>query len=197
MTHVIIAGFGPVGRVLADALVDTGVSFTVIEMNAQTVSNQRALGRSVIHGDASDPAVLASAGIDDAAAVVITMPDSTTALRICEVARPLAPAAVITIRTRHLSEALQAKQLGADIAVVEEIETARAMATAVTAALKSADQPPRVCGDDSAHRECRVRSATGRSRHARQCWPQPQIVGRHKAGPEQLGVQQACEPDGT
>lgn len=197
MKHVIIAGFGPVGRVLADALIENGVPFTVVEMNSATVSSQRSLGRSVIHGDAADPAVLESARIGDASAVVITMPDSTTALRICEVARPLAPAAVIAIRTRHLSEALQAKQLGADIAVVEEIETSRAMTTAVTAALKSDDEPPRVCGDDSAHRESRVRSATGRSRHARQCSSQPQIVGRHKAGPEQLGVHQACEPDGT
>jgi monovalent cation:H+ antiporter-2, CPA2 family len=174
MQHVIIAGFGPVGRVLADVLVESGVSFTVIEVNAQTVNNQRALGRSVIHGDASDPSVLASAGIGDASALVITIPNPTIALRICKTARALAPTAVIAIRTRHLSEALQAKQSGADVTVVEEIETAKAMTTAVTAALKSGNQPSRTFGDDRVHAENRVRSAKS-SRHARSCPLQPQI----------------------
>lgn len=184
MRHVIIAGFGPIGRVLADALVEMGVSLTVIEVNGRTVRNQRSLGRSVIHGDASDPAVLTSAGIGYASAVVITMPEPTTALRVCEVARSLAPTAVIAIRTRLLREALQAKELGADITVVEEIETARAMTTAVTAALKPGDQPPHECVDDSAHHQGRVRSTTSRSRPARRCASQ-QIVGRHSIAPNE------------
>jgi voltage-gated potassium channel Kch len=197
MQHVIIVGFGPVGRVLGDALIKDDVPFTVIEVNAATVSSQRSLGRSVIHGDASDPAVLASAGIGDASAVVITMPDPTTALRICEVARSLAPTAVIAIRTRHLSQALQARQLGADITVVEEIETARAMATVVTAALEPGEQSLRESAEFGEHLESRARSTKSRSRPARDCSCHSTIAERRSMTPERQGAHSTCEPDGT
>lgn len=143
MQHVIIAGFGPVGRVLADALQRDSIPFTIIEINAATVRIQRSLGRSIVHGDAMDSDALKAAGIADASAVVITIPDPATATQICQLARSLAPNALIAIRTRHLSEANLARQLCADITVVEEIETAKAIATVVTAALKPGDQSTR------------------------------------------------------
>ena len=164
MQHVIIAGFGPIGRVLADALLEHRVPFNVIDLNAGTVRRQKSLGRSIVHGDATNQEVLESVGIRSAAAGVITFPDPIAVLRTCQLARSLAPGALIAIRTRHLSDGLRARQLGADIAVVEEVETARAMATAVTTALKSGNQPPRKSADDSAQRERRVRSSISRSR---------------------------------
>lgn len=135
--HVIIAGFGPIGRVLADALNERQTPSTVIELNAKTVSRQLALGRAIVHGDATRAEVLESAGIYEATAIVFTFPDLAAVLRGCELVRSMAPNAVIAVRTRHLSEALQARQLGAHITVVEEIVGADAMATAVTSALKA------------------------------------------------------------
>lgn len=187
MQHVIIAGFGPVGGVLAQTLLEHGVPFTVIEMNAATVRGQRSLGRSIARGDATNAEVLESAGIRDAMAVVITIPDPTTAMRICQVARSLAPSAVIAIRTRHLSEAFQAKQLGADITVVEEIETAKAMATVVTAALKPGDQSSSACADDGTELESGVRFTKSHSRPARRCKSQQQNSGKRSMAPNHKG----------
>ena len=183
MQHVIIAGFGPVGRVLADALQKDGMPFTVIEMNTATVRSQRSLGRSIVHGDATDPDALEAAGIADALALVITIPDPEIATRICRLARSLAPSALIAIRTRHLSEANVAKQLGADITVVEEIETAKAMATVVTAALKSGDQSTRSGVVGNAERDGGVRSTKSHSGPARRCNSKRQWVGRHSMTP--------------
>jgi len=136
--HVIIAGFGPIGRVLADSLRALGTPFTVIEMNGATVRTQQSLGCAIIEGDASLPGVLEKAGIREASALAITLRDSAAAVRVCQVARSMRPAGELTIaiRTRHLSESFEAKRQGADIAVVEEIETAKAMASVVAEAVK-------------------------------------------------------------
>ena len=136
--HVIIAGFGPIGRVLADALREAGTPYSVIEMNPATVKTQSSLGCAIIEGDASDATVLERAGIRDASALAITLRDSAAGVRVCQVARSSRPAGELTIaiRTRHLSESFEAKRAGADIAVVEEIETAKAMASVVAGAIK-------------------------------------------------------------
>src|SRR5262249_40988225 len=70
--RALIAGFGPVGRAVADRLEKAGVSIAVIELNPRTVERQALLGRRVVYGDASNPEVLASAGLLMADAVILT-----------------------------------------------------------------------------------------------------------------------------
>jgi ribosome-associated translation inhibitor RaiA len=134
--HVIIAGFGPVGRRLADILGEAGVPVTIIDSNARTVGTQESLGRSIVHGDTTDPGVLVAAGLRDAVALAITIPDGEAASRASQVAKSLSPAVFIAARTRHLSEALRATQLGADAVTVEELVTEQ-MATAVSDVVRS------------------------------------------------------------
>lgn len=140
MQRVIIAGFGPVGRALADALSRHGVPFTIVETNAETVRAQQALGRHAVHGDATDPDTLRAAGIADAAAIAITIPDSDAALEACRTARSLAPDAYIAARVAHMSQAMLARQFGADSVTVEEIATAEALADSVSRVLASTRQ---------------------------------------------------------
>ncbi len=130
--RVIIAGFGPVGRALADELSRRHVPFTIIEANPQTVRAQQALGRHAVHGDATDPAVLRQAGIDRASALAITIPDPDAALRACRAARSLAPGIHITARVTHMSQAMLAHEAGADSVTVEELATAQALAESFT-----------------------------------------------------------------
>lgn len=125
--HVIIAGFGPVGRTLADRFAVLDIPFTVIELNAVTVQRQATLGRNVIYGDAANPDVLESAGIGHADAIILTFPDDEATLRACRVCRAVAPDILIAARTNFLSGKFIAQQLGADVVTVEEIATAQAM----------------------------------------------------------------------
>lgn len=133
--HVIIAGFGPVGRALADHLLAKGVPFTVVELNPRTVERQSGLGRRVVYGDITNSEVLESAGIHHADAVVITIPDSEIMLRAVQAIRRLAPGIFVAVRTAYLSGKVQALQLGADHVTVEEIATAIAMEQEVMEAL--------------------------------------------------------------
>lgn len=125
--HVIIAGYGPVGRCVAEQLDKTGIDYTIVDINPKTVETQVRLGKRAVYGDITNPAVLESAGIHRAEALILTIPDEEAALRACYVARRLAPDVLIVARTNYLSKGMLATELGADHVTVEELATAEAM----------------------------------------------------------------------
>ncbi|MBN8598849.1 MAG: cation:proton antiporter [Planctomycetes bacterium] len=139
--HVIIAGFGPVGRSLAARLDVQKVPYTVIELNPETVRRQRRLGRSILYGDITNPEVLEAAGARIADAVVITIPDDEATLRAIATARGLSATTFIACRTGYLSGAFRAYEAGADHAVVEEVVTADAMEKQIFEKLQSRRGP--------------------------------------------------------
>jgi monovalent cation:H+ antiporter-2, CPA2 family len=143
----IVAGFGPVGRAVADVLERRGIALTIIELNPRTVRRQSGLGRRMVYGDASNTEVLESAGLTEADAVILTMPDEEATLQACRVIRGLRPDIFIAARANVLSKALQAMQLGADHVVVEEMAAAEAMAAQV---LHKIEQ--RAAGEDAGPR---------------------------------------------
>lgn len=134
--HVIIAGFGPVGRALADRFQVLGIPYVVVELNTTTVERQAARGRLVIYGDITNHEVLESAGVHRADAVILSFPDDAVMFRACEAVRAMAPNAFIAARASFLSGAFRAQQLGADHVTVEEIATARDMEKEVLAKLQ-------------------------------------------------------------
>jgi Trk K+ transport system NAD-binding subunit len=129
--HVIIAGFGIVGRMVAEQLEEAGASVTVIDLNPKTITQQRRLQRTTIHGDVCDIACLREAGIERADALIVAVPDEDQAIRACHVARQLQPKLFIAARANFVSRGLMAAQAGADCVVVEEVVTAQAMQQAV------------------------------------------------------------------
>lgn len=148
---VIIAGFGPVGRACAERLEKAGVRFTIIELNARTVRTQERLGRSILYGDATNPSVLESAGIEDARALILTILDEQAMLQSCRVARQANPDLFIAARAAVLSHAMHAKEIGADAVMVDEIAAALAMSDEVVrrvsglggdSGTESTDTPP-------------------------------------------------------
>lgn len=141
--RAIVAGFGPVGRAVTESLQKGGFEVTVVELNPKTVQTQTGLGRRVVFGDVSNSTVLLRAGIEACDAVILTMPDEEATLRSIRVIRSLRPEVFIAARANALSIALQAMQLGADHAVVEEIVTAEAMATQVMMKVKARFEQPR------------------------------------------------------
>lgn len=138
--HVIIAGFGPVGRAVADRFDVRGTFYTVVELNPSTVLRQKKVGRRVVYGDITNVEVLESAGIHSADAVILTIPDEDAVLRACQVIRSIAPDVFISARTAFLSQAFRAQQLGADHVVVEEVATAQSMEREVVARLDARDR---------------------------------------------------------
>lgn len=118
--HVIIVGFGLAGRVVADLLDLAKLSCTILEKNPVTVETQRALGRDIIEGDATDADTLIKAGLNTAAILALTIPDEEAVLNAIALARRLRPKIYIIARTNYSSKGMRASQLGADDVIKAE-----------------------------------------------------------------------------
>lgn len=135
----VIAGYGPVGRLVARQLEKAGFEIAIIELNLDTIERQLDLDKRVVFGDVTEEATLKKAGIDRADAFIVAIPDENAALAACTLARRLRPQLFIAARTNFLSKGLLCQQAGADYVVVEEVVTAMAMRDAVVGRLLNAD----------------------------------------------------------
>jgi len=139
--HVIVGGFGPVGRAIAQRVEAQGVPVTIIDLNPATIERQSELGRRVVFGDVSNPSVLESAGVEDAIAVILTIPDDPAMLRAVRAVRVMAPHAFVAVRAGLVSRGMMAKELGADYAVAEELAAAEALSQQVARCLAERLEP--------------------------------------------------------
>jgi len=121
--HLIIIGFGLNGRNVARAAKVTGIPYVIIEINPQTVRNEKAKSEPIYYGDAAQEAVLEHAGIKDARVVVLVISDATATRRICATTRRMNPKVLIIARTRFLQEMKPLYELGANEVIPEEFET--------------------------------------------------------------------------
>jgi putative NADH-flavin reductase len=129
--HVIIAGYGPIGCLIAEEFERAGINCTVVELNPATVQEQSRRGRMVIFGDVGNLEVLESAGIGNADALILTIPDEEAVVRACVVARRRAPDIFIAARTRVVSKRAALIDGGADSVTVDEASAASEMLRAV------------------------------------------------------------------
>lgn len=117
---VIIAGFGLPGRVVAEKLCAMGVPHCVIDLNPQTAQRCARVGMSIIVGNCADPQVLLQAGIEQAEAFIVVVPDEKAALQATQHARQLNSSIHIITRCYYTSAGIQAKSLGANEVIVAE-----------------------------------------------------------------------------
>ena len=103
--HVVLVGYGRVGRRIGEALTKRGVPFVVAEQNRELVEELRKRGMLAVSGNSSDPAVLIQAHIARAHILVIATPDSFHVRRIIEIARMLNPSVETVVRTHSDEDA--------------------------------------------------------------------------------------------
>jgi CPA2 family monovalent cation:H+ antiporter-2 len=103
--HVVLVGYGRVGRRIAESLAERKIPFVVAEQNRELVERLRAASIPAVSGDASDPAVLIQAHVARASMLVIATPDTFGVRKMAEVARMLRPSIGIVVRTHSDEEA--------------------------------------------------------------------------------------------
>lgn len=122
--HIIICGYGRVGGWVGKALESQNIPFVVIEYDQNIVSNLKTKGVSVVYGDPTENEVLDAAGVKDARAVVVAIPDRFAQESIIAYIQTKAPNAKIISRV-HLDEDWdKLKQLQVDKLVQPEFEAA-------------------------------------------------------------------------
>ena len=132
--HVIIAGYGIVGRCVAESLAARKGQFCIVELNPATVSRLAHGPVPIIKGDIRRPEILKQAGIERCAALALAMPDEKQVLEALKIARDLRPNLPVIVRTTFSSAGMQAVQLGG-IPVVAEQVVAREFAQSLEKAL--------------------------------------------------------------
>lgn len=131
--HVVLAGFGRVGRVIASVLDREGIPYLAIDNDPSTVEIARAEGLLVRFGDASRLEVLSAARVEHAAALVITIGGEVATHRLAERMREAAPHVPLYARARDSRHAEQLLNIGATAAVPETVEGSLQLAGRVLA----------------------------------------------------------------
>lgn len=122
--HVIVAGFGLNGRNLTRVLKQTGIKYVIIEMNPDTVREEKAKGENILYGDISSVELLHAAGVEKANVIVFAISDPRITRWGLTLAKKLNPKIFSIVRTRYVSEIEELKNLNADVVIPEEFETA-------------------------------------------------------------------------
>jgi CPA2 family monovalent cation:H+ antiporter-2 len=120
--HVIVAGYGRVGRLSGYALEQLGMPYVVIDGDISLVRELRNRDVAAVWGDAASSDVLSLARCADAKILLLAVPDETTALLATANARRLNPAIVVVVRAPDGGSASALRALGASEVVVPEYE---------------------------------------------------------------------------
>lgn len=125
--HVVLVGYGRVGRRIGQALAATGAHLVVADRNREIVEDLRAQGIHAVSGDPSDPVVMAQTHVMRARLLVIASPDAFAARKMVEIARILNPSIEVVARTHSEEEAELLRQERVDKVFFGEHELALGM----------------------------------------------------------------------
>jgi monovalent cation:H+ antiporter-2, CPA2 family len=120
--HVIICGYGRSGQNLARMLDTQGIPYMALDLDPDRVRQAAAAGQSVVYGDAARLPSLMAAGLARANAVVVSYPDTPSALKILALVREHAPAVPVVVRTIDDADLERLRAAGATEVVPEAIE---------------------------------------------------------------------------
>ncbi|WP_410508793.1 cation:proton antiporter [Methanosarcina hadiensis] len=121
--HLIIVGFGFSGKTISKAAKAAGIPYLIVEINPETVQQEKAKGEKIQYGDATFGAVLENAGIKNARVIVIGISDAVTTRKIVETAKELNPSVCTIVKVHDLQEMKRLNALGADEIIPEQYET--------------------------------------------------------------------------
>ncbi|WP_347174040.1 cation:proton antiporter [Polaribacter uvawellassae] len=121
--HLVIIGYGINGSNLAKAATASKIPFIVIEMDAETVKQEKEKGLPIIFGDATNHHILDTVNISQARAAVIAISENTATESIIKNIRAQSDSLYLVVRTRYVAETSELLALGADEVIPEEFET--------------------------------------------------------------------------
>jgi voltage-gated potassium channel len=109
--HVIVCGFGRVGRSITHEVSATGRPLVVVDVDEERLAR---CDHPVVHGDATDDAVLNAAGIERATALVAAVDGDAANSFITLSARAIKPDLFIVTRARSAASEEKLLRAGAD-----------------------------------------------------------------------------------
>jgi len=121
--HIVIVGFGVIGKSVAKAAQLMSIPYAVIEFNPDTVKIEKKAGTVIVYGDATQRLVLDHVNIAKADSIVVSIPDAQAVRHVVDTVSKNYPNVYIIARTRYVGETEHLLKLGANEVVPEEYET--------------------------------------------------------------------------
>ncbi|NJL64097.1 MAG: hypothetical protein HC903_22485 [Methylacidiphilales bacterium] len=122
--HVVVAGYGRVGKVLVNIVQNQGYPVVVIENSEASIQRLRNLNIPYIFGDADSELVLEKSHLETAKALAIALPDPASTRILLSHALAIAPNLDIIVRSHFDREIDLLTQMGAKEVVQPEFEAA-------------------------------------------------------------------------
>ena len=129
--RAIIAGFGRVGRLVAQMLDAHDQSYLAVDADIDAVIHARRRGYEIMFGDIARPGMIEHLDLAKATALILTMDDPVQVVRITRYARELHPRLTIVARARDPNHAAELYRAGATDAVPETLESSLQLSEAV------------------------------------------------------------------
>jgi len=125
--HIVIIGFGRLGKIIAKHIKDNDEKFIAIESDIKTVIASQKQGLPVIFGNASKKEILKSVNISAASSIIIAVGDSEKLVHICEVVKDMAQDKKTIVKVDRYEEKENLQRLDLSHIIVETEKTAAAM----------------------------------------------------------------------
>lgn len=133
--HVIIAGYGRVGKMIARLLRERMVPFVALDNNMDKVTYGRNHGFPVFYGDAQRAEVMRALGAEKAKAVVISTNNSKMTVKIALMLRRQFSHLQVSARMRDDEYEAKLAQVGVSVVIPENLEPSLQLASSVLQAV--------------------------------------------------------------
>jgi monovalent cation:H+ antiporter-2, CPA2 family len=126
--HVIVCGYGVVGKFVAQHLDQMGVEFAVIDNSNKNVIKALNHGWDAYLGDASKSSILDALHIEKAAAIIVTLDNAEKKYNICEAVLQHSKDANVIVKATSLQDQAKLSHLPSITSIVDgKVEVARVL----------------------------------------------------------------------
>lgn len=121
--HIIIAGLGNIGKMVARVLEAEGTSYVILDLDEDRVKEGLTDGFSVFKGDVSQADTLKALGTDRALAIILTMNNQVTIKKSLKTVTANYPDMQVIVKLKSLKNSREFYDLGATTIIPESYET--------------------------------------------------------------------------
>jgi CPA2 family monovalent cation:H+ antiporter-2 len=129
--HVVLLGYGRVGRFVAPRVIEAGLPLLVIDTDAEALKRLTGERVETLRGNVVNKEVLAAANLANARCLLVAVPDAFEGGFAAELGRKANPALPIIARSHSEDETAHLKKHGATEVIMGEHEIAKAMIAAI------------------------------------------------------------------
>lgn len=133
--HIVVIGFGRVGRIVGHLLRKRDINYIILESNHRVVRIEKANGYNIYYGDAMNIDILKYIGISRAEAVIVAMEDEFACMKITRFIHENFPHVTVITKTETLNNAERFRRVGASLVVSKNLETGLQLGKAALSAI--------------------------------------------------------------